>query len=83
MSVRAPMHRVRMLGNEKRFSAIYGTRPSHNSVVKSPEELADAGRGPLLYKAFNYTELVKFMYSEQGMGHCPEDAFNSYCKLEN
>lgn len=83
MRVRAPMHRVRMLGKEKRFSINYAIRPGHNSIVKIPEELGDDPHHPLLYKPFNYTEFVKFIYSEKGAAMSPEDAFNSYCRVEN
>ncbi|KAK8950499.1 hypothetical protein KSP40_PGU016779 [Platanthera guangdongensis] len=68
MRVRAPMHRVRMPGKEKRFSVNYSIRPSRNSIVKSPAELGEDDEHPLLYKPFDYTEFVEFIYSEKGMG---------------
>ncbi|KAK8950047.1 hypothetical protein KSP40_PGU019422 [Platanthera guangdongensis] len=64
MRVRAPRHRVKVLANERRFSAFYGSRPSHNSIVKGPKELGDDEYHPLLYKPFNYTDFVSFIYSE-------------------
>ncbi|XP_020571682.1 probable 2-oxoglutarate-dependent dioxygenase AOP1 [Phalaenopsis equestris] len=80
MRVRAPTHRVRVLGKEKRFSALFSSRPSTNAIVKSPEELGDEDH-PLLFKPFNYTELVKFLYSAEGM--MTKDAFNAYCRISN
>ncbi|KAH0461472.1 hypothetical protein IEQ34_009047 [Dendrobium chrysotoxum] len=80
MRVRAPYHRVRVLGKEKRFSALFSSRPSLNSMVKSPEELGDEDH-PLLFKPFNYTEFVKFLYSEEGRK--TKDPFNAYCRIGN
>ncbi|KAI0512041.1 hypothetical protein KFK09_012676 [Dendrobium nobile] len=80
MRVRAPIHRVRLLGKEKRFSAIFFSRPSRNSMVKSPEELGDEDH-PLLFKPFNYSEFVKFLYSEEGRK--TKDPFNAYFRIGN
>ncbi|XP_020693350.1 probable 2-oxoglutarate-dependent dioxygenase AOP1 [Dendrobium catenatum] len=80
MRVRAPNHRVRVLGKEKRFSALFASRPSPNSMVKSPEELGDEDHH-LLFKPFNYTEFVKFLYSEEGRK--TKDPFNAYFRIGN
>ena len=80
MRVRAPNHCVRVLVKEKRFSALFTSRPSLNSIVKGPEELGDEGH-PLLFKPFNYTGFIKFIYSEEGWK--TKDPFNAYCRIDN
>ncbi|PKA63097.1 2'-deoxymugineic-acid 2'-dioxygenase [Apostasia shenzhenica] len=76
--LRAPVHRVKMTGDEGRFSALYGSRPNYNSIVQTPEEFINE-ENPRLYRPYNYTEYMKFRYSDEGKGH--KDPFISFCGI--
>ncbi|KAH0461297.1 hypothetical protein IEQ34_008872 [Dendrobium chrysotoxum] len=81
MRVRAPYHRACEGFREgEEVLCPFFFSPSLNSMVKSPEELEDEDH-PLLFKPFNYTELVKFLYSEEGRK--AKDPFNAYFRIGN
>ncbi|CAK7356622.1 unnamed protein product [Dovyalis caffra] len=58
--LRAPYHRVRMTGNEARYSAGFFTGFKAGHFLKAPEELIDEEH-PLLYKPYDYFEFLKFL----------------------
>ncbi|KAK7349161.1 hypothetical protein VNO77_06306 [Canavalia gladiata] len=61
----SPFHRVMMSGNEARYSAGLFSVPKGGCIIKAPEELVDEEH-PLLFKAFDHVEFLKYYYSEKG-----------------
>lgn len=73
-----PFHQVRMMGEGKRYSVLYGTRPSDDIMMEPIQELVDSDH-PLRYRAFNYKDYMKFLYGEEGRQY--KFALEKYCGL--
>jgi len=57
-----PLHRVRIISNEKRYSALFNSRPKYGSIIQAPKELVDEEH-PMLYKPYTFSDYLKFRFS--------------------
>ncbi|KAK8525002.1 hypothetical protein V6N13_015996 [Hibiscus sabdariffa] len=58
-------HRVMLSGDKPRYSIGLFSVPKAGYMIKAPEELVDEAH-PLLYKPFDYAELLRFNVSNEG-----------------
>ncbi|CAJ2669478.1 unnamed protein product [Trifolium pratense] len=72
----SPLHRVMMSGNETRYCVALFTIPKDGCIIKAPEELVDKDH-PLLYKPFDFAELLNYRYSEKGLRD--KNILRAYC----
>ncbi|ONK79394.1 uncharacterized protein A4U43_C01F5910 [Asparagus officinalis] len=75
-----PIHRVNMIGDEKRYSVLFATRPSDDYLLEPLEELVD-GDHPLLFKPLKYKDYITFRYSEEGR-KC-KNPLEGYCGVRS
>ncbi|OMP00179.1 Oxoglutarate/iron-dependent dioxygenase [Corchorus olitorius] len=61
----ATYHRVMMTGDKERYAVGLFSVPKAGYMIKAPEELVDEAH-PLLYKPYDYVELLNFTYTEAG-----------------
>ncbi|XP_038999732.1 probable 2-oxoglutarate-dependent dioxygenase AOP1.2 [Hibiscus syriacus] len=74
--LKATYHRVMLSGDKPRYSVGLFTVPKAGYLIKAPEELVDEAH-PLLYKPFDYAELLRFLVSNEG--RCPQSLLKAYC----
>ncbi|CAM8964130.1 unnamed protein product [Rhodiola kirilowii] len=60
----AARHRVRMSGNEERYSIGTFLVPVEGTIIKSPKELVDEAH-PQFLKDFDYFEFINFSYTKE------------------
>ncbi|GMI93850.1 hypothetical protein like AT1G52820 [Hibiscus trionum] len=77
--LKATYHRVMLSGDKPRYSVGLFTVPKASYMIKAPEELVDEAH-PLLYKPFDYTELLRFQASNEGRY---QFGLKGYCGVQN
>ncbi|XP_074562697.1 putative 2-oxoglutarate-dependent dioxygenase AOP1 [Curcuma longa] len=75
----APLHRVRVTGDQTRYSLIFGCRPKDEIIFQVPKELIDEEH-PLRFRPYKYPEYIRFRYSAEGIKH--EDPLQVYLGVE-
>ncbi|KAG6473277.1 hypothetical protein ZIOFF_067191 [Zingiber officinale] len=75
----APLHRVRVTGDQTRYSLIFGCRPKDEIIFEGPKELIDEEH-PLRFRPCKYPEYIRFRYSAEGVKL--EDPLQAYLGVE-
>lgn len=58
---KAPMHKVMLKGDKKRFVFVLFSVPKEDTLIKAPSELVGEEDHPLHYKSFKYEEFMNFI----------------------
>ncbi|KAK8525003.1 hypothetical protein V6N13_015997 [Hibiscus sabdariffa] len=74
--LKATYHRVMLNGDKPRYSVGLFTVPKAGYMIRAPEELVDEAH-PLLYKPFDYAELLRFHVSNEG--RYTQSGLKGYC----
>ncbi|WOK92059.1 putative inactive 2-oxoglutarate-dependent dioxygenase AOP2 [Canna indica] len=62
--LQAPHHRVRVTGNETRYSIIFGSRPGDDAVVEVPKEQVDEEH-PLRFRPYKYGDYMQYRFATE------------------
>lgn len=76
----APLHRVRVTGNQTRYSLILGCRPKDEILFQAPKELVDEEH-PLRFRPYRYPEYIRFRFSADGAAK-HEDPLQAYVGVD-
>ncbi|XP_074585531.1 putative 2-oxoglutarate-dependent dioxygenase AOP1 [Curcuma longa] len=76
----APLHRVRVTGQQTRYSLIFSCRPKDEILFQAPKELTDEDH-PLRFRPYKYPEYVRFRFSAEGAAK-HEDTLQAYVGVE-
>ncbi|PKA55118.1 Gibberellin 2-beta-dioxygenase 6 [Apostasia shenzhenica] len=79
--LRAPKHRVRINGTEKRYSVVFNSLPSYAADMVQTPNLLINDEHPLLFKPFKYSEYMKFCHSEEGGKY--DDPLKAFCGIQS
>ncbi|KAE8696098.1 hypothetical protein F3Y22_tig00110676pilonHSYRG00052 [Hibiscus syriacus] len=69
-----------LTGDKQRYSVGLFTVSKPGYMIKAPEELVDEAH-PLLYKPFDYAELLKLVASNKGRHN--QSGLEAYCGIQN
>ncbi|KAG6470959.1 hypothetical protein ZIOFF_072048 [Zingiber officinale] len=77
----ATLHRVRVTGHQKRYCAIFNSRPKDEILFQAPREMMDEEH-PLRFRPYKYPDYILFRFLAEGGPDLHEDPLQAYAGVE-